>query len=180
MGLSAGHLPVVATFSSRNISVAVVPAARHRIWEVLADAATLASLTPLVTAIDAHGDVWTWHLRGISALGVSVTPTFTERMTFVDLSEIRFSHEPPDAKNERAGANGIYTLEAVDDGHTKLSVDITLCVELPLPRLARSAVQSTMGAMMQRTGDRFATNLYSRLSIDPSSVAKPTSTSVAA
>lgn len=166
----------MATFSSRNLSVAVVPAARVRIWDVLADAKTLASLTPLVTAIEAAGAVWTWHLRGISALGVSVMPTFTERMAFVAPREIRFSHEPPDGPSERAGANGVYTLDEVDDDHTRLSVDITLCVDLPLPRLARRAVQSTMAAMMQRTGDRFATNLYERLSIDPGSVAKPTST----
>ena len=178
-GCRCGALWAVATFSSRNISVAVVPAARQDIWEVLADAETLAALTPLVTAIDAAGDVWTWHLRGISALGVSVTPTFTEQMTFVAPGEIRFRHQPPAGTNERAGAEGVYTLEEVDDDHTKLSVDITLCVELPLPRLARGAVQSTMAAMMQRTGNRFATNLYTRLSIDPARVATPTSTTLA-
>ena len=36
----------LTTFSSRNRSVAVVPAPRRRIWELIEDAATLAELTP--------------------------------------------------------------------------------------------------------------------------------------
>ncbi len=165
----------MATFSSRNVSVAVVPAPRERIWSVLRDADVLASLTPLVRAIEvteqgADSDVWTWHLVGISAIGVSVTPTFTELMTFDAPKEIRFTHQPPEGRSERASANGFYRLESSENDSTRLSVDITLCVELPLPRLARRAVEATMGSMMQRTGDRFASNLYRTLDIDPNDV----------
>jgi carbon monoxide dehydrogenase subunit G len=163
----------LATFSSQNISVAVVPASRERIWQLLQKADVLASLTPLVQSIDVAGDLWTWHMRGISALGVSVTPTFTEKMTFDEPNEIRFAHQPPDGHSERAGASGTYVLESLDDSRTRLSIDITICVELPLPRLSRRAVEPVIAATMQRTGDRFATNLYQRLGIDPATVAAP-------
>ncbi len=163
----------MATFSARNTSVAVVPADRERIWAVLRDADTLAALTPLVRSIDVSGDIWVWHLRGISAVGVSVTPSFTELMSFDEPKLIQFAHQPPNGHNERAGAGGTYGLERIDDDHTRLSIDITLCVELPLPRLSRRVVEATIVSMMQRTGDRFATNLYDRLSIDPASVPPP-------
>ncbi|MCU1502301.1 MAG: Polyketide cyclase / dehydrase and lipid transport, partial [Ilumatobacteraceae bacterium] len=174
---AAGTFGPLAAFSSRNESVAVVTVGRQRIWSVLRDADALASLTPLVRSIDVDGDVWTWHLRGISALGASVAPTFTERMTFDEPREIGFAHRPPDGRSERAGANGTYVLDAVGDESTRLSIDITLCVELPLPRLSRRAVEKAMAAMMQRTGDRFAVNLYQRLGIDAAGVDAPTAPS---
>jgi carbon monoxide dehydrogenase subunit G len=167
----------LTTFSARNHSVAVVPAPRQRIWHLIEDAAVLAELTPLVRTIDVDGATWTWHLRGISALGVSVSPTFTELMTFDEPAAIRFEHRPPNGRNERAGARGTYLLEAIDDGHTRLEIDLTLCVELPLPRLSRRVVEATIAATMQRTGDRFAVNLYERLGLDPAAVqttAQPT------
>lgn len=140
---------------------------------MISDATSLAELTPLIKTIDVDGDIWVWHLLGISALGVSVTPSFSELMTFDEPGEIRFTHQPPDGRSERAGASGVYTLEDLGDGSTRLSIDITLCVELPLPRLSRRVVEATMDSMMQRTGDRFATNLYRRLDIDPATVAAP-------
>lgn len=155
--------------------------ARQDIWAVLTDAELLAALTPLVTSIDDDGPIkggrrWVWHLRGIEALGVSVAPTFTEHMCFTEPAEIRFDHAPPDGRSERAGANGIYRLEAldkvdeVDNPVTRLSIDITLCVELPLPRMARRAVEGVMATSMRRTGDRFAANLYRHLGIDAATV----------
>lgn len=170
--VTRGTRQSLATFSSRNKSVAVVAADRTKIWSALADAKVLASLTPLVRAIDVDGEMWIWHMRGISVLGVSVTPTFTELMTFDEPSQIRFSHQPPTGRSERAGANGVYTLEDVD-GSTRLSVDITLCVELPLPRLARRVVEGTMATMMQRTGDRFGVNLLRHLGARDTSPNKP-------
>jgi carbon monoxide dehydrogenase subunit G len=157
----------MTTFSSQNTSVAEVPAAREEIWGVLRDPQALAAVTPLVRAIEVDGDMWTWHLRGIAALGMSVTPSFTEHMTFHEPSEIRFAHEPPDGRSERAGANGVYTLTELGERRTRVAIDITVCVELPLPRMSRRAVQAVMAKTMQRTGDRFATNLYERLHIDP-------------
>jgi carbon monoxide dehydrogenase subunit G len=162
----------MTTFSHRNRSTAVVPAPRQAIWDLLADPATLAELTPLVTSIQARGDDWRWEMTGIKALGVCVAPTFTERMTFEPTHHIGFTHAPPAGQDERAAAEGTYDLRDVDGG-TELTVDITISVDVPLPRLARGAVEKVMAASMQRTGDRFARNLYERLGLDPDDARVP-------
>lgn len=154
----------MATFSSRNQSTAVVPARREAIWAVLADPEALAELTPLVKAISADGDLWCWQLNGISALGISVAPSFTERMTFVEGERIDFKPDPPD---QRAGAVGTYVLSDEGDGATRLAIDIAITADLPLPRAARRAVEKVMATTMTKTGDRFARNLYQRLGLDP-------------
>ena len=157
----------MTTFSSRNVSEALVPVGIADIWTAVSDPEVLAELTPLVRRIDADGDTWIWHLSGISALGVSVRPTFTEHMTFDHERAIRFRHVPPDGRSERAGARGTYELEAVASDATQLAIDITLCVELPLPMVSRRAVTRVMSVTMKRTGDRFAENLYRHLGLDP-------------
>lgn len=156
----------MATFSSRNRSTAVVPAERAAIWAVLSDPDALAALTPLVKAITAEGDLWCWQLGGISALGVSVSPSFTERMTFTEGERIEFAPDPP-LGEQRAGATGTYLLADAPNGATQLAIDITITAELPLPRAARRAVEKVMASTMARTGDRFARNLYARLGLDP-------------
>lgn len=161
----------MATFSSRNVSSAVLPVARHRIWQLVSDPVALAHLTPLVDHIEVDGDTWCWTLTGIAALGVSIAPSFTERMRFVPEERIEFRHEPPGPeRRERAGAEGVYLLDSLGDTSTRLDIDITLCVELPLPGFARGAVERVMAATMQRTGDAFAANLYARLGVDPATV----------
>lgn len=164
----------MATFSSRNVSEAFVPVAPAAMWRLLADAAELTALTPLVRRIDVAGSTWVWHLRGITALGVSVEPSFTEQMEFDEARSIMFEHRPPDGVSERAGAHGRYELHDLGDGRCRLFIDITLCVELPLPRLSRRAVEKVMAATMQRTGDRFAVNLYRRLGVDASAASSRT------
>jgi carbon monoxide dehydrogenase subunit G len=158
----------VTRFSSRNISVAVVPAGTDAVWAVLIDPNSVAELTPLVARIEAQGDQWWWTLVGVSALGVSLAPTFTERMTFEPRSRIVFTHDPAAGQPERAGADGVYELVAVDKSATRVSIDITAWVELPLPPLARGAVERVMAMTMQRAGDRFARGLYRRLGLDTS------------
>jgi carbon monoxide dehydrogenase subunit G len=154
----------VTAFSTRDVSTAVVAAPRADIWALVSDPSTLAELTPLIDSIVDDGDRWTWQLRGISALGVSIAPSFTERMQLVEPESIDFRHDPP--THELAGANGTYRLTAIDPGTTELHIDITLCADLPLPGLARKAVEKVMATMMRRTGDAFAANLYARLGID--------------
>ncbi len=158
----------MTTFSSRNRSKARVPARRDAIWEILSQPDSLAALTPLVKGIEADGDTWCWQLAGISALGVSVAPSFTEAMSFEEGRHIGFRHDPPDKNGERAGANGNYDLRDAADGATELAIDITICVELPLPRLSRRAVEKVMATTMAKTGDAFARNLYQRLGLNPS------------
>jgi carbon monoxide dehydrogenase subunit G len=160
----------VSRFSSRNCSVAVVPTGVDALWTVLIDPSALAELTPLVARIEAQGDRWTWTLVGMSALGVSAAPTFTERMTFEPRSRIVFAHDPEPGHRERAGADGVYELVEVDTSATRLSIDITAWVELPLPSFARGAVERVMAMTMQRAGDRFARALHRRLGLDPSGV----------
>ena len=157
-------------FRSRNRSVATVPAAPERIWDVLTDPELLAELTPLLDRISARGDIWTWTLAGISGLGLEVAPTFTERMTFVPISRIDYHHEPPPGSSERAGVDGTYQITRVGDEVSKLAIDLTLCLELPVPGFGRGAVERIMASTMGRTGDGFARNLYRHLDIDPDDV----------
>lgn len=157
-------------FRSRNRSIATVPVEPERIWEVLTDPSLLAELTPLLDRIDAHGDTWTWTLAGISGLGLEVAPTFTERMTFVPISRIDYRHEPPPGSSERAGVDGTYQITKVAGGASKLAIDLSLCVDLPIPWLGRRAVEKIMATTMGRTGDGFAQNLYRHLDIDPGTV----------
>jgi carbon monoxide dehydrogenase subunit G len=153
----------MTAFSTRDVSSAVVNAPRDDIWALVADPTILAELTPLIDSIEQSGELWTWQLRGISALGVSIAPSFTERMHLVEPASIEFAHDPP--SDELAGANGTYRLAEIDATTTELRIDITLCVDLPLPGLARRAVEKVMATMMRRTGDAFAANLYQRLGI---------------
>ena len=152
-------------FSSRNVSIATVPADVDALWSVVTDTAVLAELTPLVAHIDADGGRWAWTLAGVSALGITVAPTFTERMTFEPKQRIVFEHDPPPGAHERAGADGFYELVQVDSSTTRLSIDITAWVELPLPSLARGAVEGVMATTMRRAGDAFARRLYRHLGI---------------
>jgi carbon monoxide dehydrogenase subunit G len=149
-------------FSATTESQAVVAADRSAIWAALTDAELLPTLTPLLRKIDTDGDLWRWHLIRIAALGVSISPAFTERMRFEDERRIEFTHEPPPGVRERASAEGFYELTDVRGG-THLAISLTLCVELPLPRLAAPAVDKVMSVTMQQTGERFSANLLKYL-----------------
>lgn len=152
-------------FSATTASHALVAAERTRIWAVLTDPVLLPRLTPLLRRIDADGDLWRWHLVGLSVLGVGVSPVFTERMRFEERRRIDYSHEPPPGVVERTGARGSYRLDD-DPGGTRLEIDLTLHVELPLSRLARPAVVGLMTATMQRMGERFSANLLRHLGVE--------------
>ena len=151
-------------FIATTRSEAVVAAERAAIWAALTDPVLLPRLTPLLTKIDTDGDLWRWHLVRISALGVGITPSFTEQMVFAEERRIEFSHRPPAGARERAGADGFYSLTDVAGG-TALAISLTLCVELPLPKLAGPAVGKVMTATMDRTGDRFSANLLRHLGV---------------
>jgi len=160
----------VAWFSSRNISLSTVPVPLDDLWPLITDAQTLASLTPLVRSIEDVGEHWRWTLDGIEGLGIKVAPVFTERMEFTEKSQIVFAHDPPAGSREKAAVEGVYDFEPVGDDATELKVDLTLKVDLPLPRLSRPAVERIMSVSMRVTGQRFASNLYKRLGLDPDDV----------
>jgi uncharacterized protein YndB with AHSA1/START domain len=155
----------VNRFTAGTSSEAVVAADRDRIWTALTDPDLLPRLTPLLRRIEADGDLWRWHLTGLSVLGVGVSPVFTERMRFTEGRRIDYSHEPPADTVERTGAEGCYALSDVPGG-TMLTIDLTLHAELPLSRLARPAVSGVMRATMQAMGDRFSANLLNHLGAD--------------
>ncbi|HEY8301861.1 MAG TPA: hypothetical protein VIG48_08175 [Jatrophihabitans sp.] len=153
-------------YSATTDSAAIVPAERLDIWRALTDPVLLPRLTPLLRQIDADGDIWTWHMTRISALGVSISPSFTERMTFNEGRRIEYTHTPPSGSRERAGAEGWYDLSDAEDG-TALKISLTLAVELPLPRSATPAVRRVMQATMNRMGDKFSANLLHHLGLEP-------------
>jgi carbon monoxide dehydrogenase subunit G len=150
-------------FSATNHSQAVVGADRQQVWSALTDPGLLPRLTPLLRSIDADGDVWRWHLAKLTVLGIGIAPVFTEKMTFDEPNRIDYEHRPP-GRSERAGADGWYKL-SYQDGGTRLEIKLTMHVDLPLSRLAGPAVTKVMSAMMQRTGERFATNLLNHLGV---------------
>lgn len=157
----------MAWFSARTISATTVPVASDQIWAILTDPTALADLTPLVRSIEASGSEWLWTLNGIEALGVKLEAAFTESMQFTEGRQIVFAHDPPPGTKERAAVDGIYDLAPVDSESTDLKVDLTLSVELPLPRLSRHAVDRVISTTMRATGQQFASNLYERLGLDP-------------
>ena len=152
-------------FSATTESTAVVAADRMKIWAALTDPVLLPTLTPLLKSIDAAGDLWRWHLVSISALGVRISPAFTERMHFTEGSKIVYEHEAPAGTVERTGADGWYDLSDVEGG-TRLQISLTLHVDLPLPRSAGPAVRRVMTSTMGRTGDKFSENLLRHLGVD--------------
>ena len=137
-------------------------AERPEIWAVLTDPVLLPTLTPLLRRIEADGDLWRWHMIRIAVLGVGIGTAFTERMRFEQCRRIDYSHEPPKGIRERTGAEGSYELCEVKGG-THLAISLTLHVDLPLSKLASPVVTRVMKTTMQRTGDRFATNLLNHL-----------------
>ena len=157
-------------FCARNISISTVPVRPDEIWQLITDPTTLADLTPLVRSIEATGSQWRWALSGIEALGLKVEAVFTERMEFIEQHQITFTHDPPTGGRERAGVEGVYNLTSQGRTATDLQVDLTLSVDLPLPSLSRPAVERVLVSTMRATGQRFASNLYQQLGLDPSTV----------
>src|SRR5690349_1470849 len=97
-------------FVASTESEAVVAAERAAIWKILTDPVLLPKLTPLLRRIETDGDVWRWHLVGLTVLGVGISPVFTELMRFDTGRRILYSHEPPPGVSEPAGADGSYEL----------------------------------------------------------------------
>ena len=149
-------------FTARDRSTEVVQADQGALWKALTDPDLLPRLTPYLHSIEADGDRWRWNMARIPVLGVSVAPSFTEQMTFDEPRRIGFTHDP-ESEQERAGVEGSYLLEEADGG-TRLSIDIDICVDLPLPGMARGAVERAMRGVIAVMGRRFAANLLRHLS----------------
>jgi carbon monoxide dehydrogenase subunit G len=152
------------SFSATTDSEATVPADREAIWAALTDPEVLPRLTPLLRHIEADGDLWRWEMSRIPVLGVSISPSFTEQMTFDAPRRIDYTHAPPPGRHEGTAAEGWYVLTEVPGG-THLHISLTLTVQLPLARVAGPAVRRVMETVMARTGDRFAGNLLRHLGV---------------
>lgn len=151
----------MARFTAKDRSTEVVAASRADLWAALTDPELLPKLTPYLHSIDVDGDRWRWNLARIPVLGISVAPSFTEKMTFEEPSRIIYTHDPEQAQ-EKAGVEGTYDLEEVADG-TRLTIDLEICVELPLPRASRFAVERAMSGVIAVMGKKFAANLLRHL-----------------
>jgi carbon monoxide dehydrogenase subunit G len=152
----------VTTFSASKHAGAVVEADQKEIWAALTDPDLMARLTKYVKRITETGDTWRWELSGLEVLGRSIAPSFTERMVFEEPHRIEFHHEPP-GRREPAGVNGWYQLTALEDGATRLETDMSICVELPLPKVSGRAVERVMRSVLDSMGDGFSANLLEHL-----------------
>jgi len=152
----------MATFSRTRRDTADVPHPVDAVWDLLVDPGAVARLTPLVASIDVGREGrWVWCLSRVPVPGRLVDVTMTEEMTFVPRSRIDFTHAPLE-DGIRAGAEGHYLLEPVDGG-TRLSIELTVRARLPLPGVARPAVEATMQQVLNHMGQRFATNMQREL-----------------
>ncbi|WP_157965462.1 hypothetical protein [Euzebya rosea] len=147
-------------FAQRVIANDVLDVEHDRVFDVLADPDCLATLTPLVARIDTNGDRWTWQLVEVSALGVTATARFT---TLMDIGTDAIRFRPAPDVDERASATGHLEVTPEADGRTRVAIDLTATVELPLPRMMSRPVTAVMFATMRGGGSRFADNLLDHL-----------------
>lgn len=170
-----GSVSSMATFRARDRSSAVLRSPRSEVWAVLTDPDLVARMTPYVTGIDVAGDRWTWRMAQIPVLGISVAPTFTEIMDLRPEERIVFTHDPG-RPHEMTAVTGEYVLtdapDAPDapggyDRGTAVSIDLLIACDLPLPSLARPAVERVMAGVVKHMGTVFSRNLLRHLGERP-------------
>jgi carbon monoxide dehydrogenase subunit G len=152
----------MARFTAGTEAQAVITASREDVWALLEDPDAIAEMTPFVRRITADGEHWTWELGGLSVLGKSVSPVFTEKMTFERPSRIEFTHDPPDGRTERSAVEGWYDLAEHERG-TELRTKLDITLDLPLPKVSGGAVRAAMNGVVSQMGDRFSARLLERL-----------------
>ena len=152
----------MATFRAQNSSSAVLKASRNGVWAALTDADLIARMTPYVTSITVDGDRWVWRMGTIPVLGISVAPKFTEVMELHPEERIEFSHDPA-RSDEMTAVEGTYELGDRSDGGTDVTIDLEISCKLPLPGLARPAVERVMAGVVKHMGAVFSRNLLKHL-----------------
>ncbi|MCW2737481.1 SRPBCC family protein [Nocardioides sp.] len=152
----------MATFTARDRSSAALRSPRSEVWAALVDASLIARITPYVTSIDVEGDKWLWRMGTIPVLGISVAPRFTELMEFEPEDRIQFRHDPS-RPDEMTAVQGTYVLADRTDGGTDVSIDLEIACKLPLPGLARRAVEGVMVQVVKHMGVVFSRNLLKHL-----------------
>lgn len=152
----------MATFRAGDRSTAVLRSSRSEVWAALTDADLIAKITPYVTSIEVDGERWLWRMGTIPVLGVSVAPRFTEVMELHPEERIDFSHDPARSE-ETTAVEGSYLLADHADGGTEVSIDLQIATRLPLPGLARPAVERVMAGVVKHMGTVFSRNLLKHL-----------------
>ncbi|MDT0187565.1 SRPBCC family protein [Microbacterium sp. ARD31] len=152
----------MATFRARDRSSAVLRSSRSEVWAALTDAELIARITPYVTSIDVDGDRWTWRMVTLPVLSLSVAPQFTEVMELHPEERIDFSHDPARSE-ETTAVEGSYVLADHAGGGTEVSIDLEIATRLPLPGLARPAVERVMAGVVKHMGTVFSRNLLKHL-----------------
>lgn len=155
-------------FTATTRAEAIVLATRQEIWDVLRDADLVADLTPFVTRIEDRGEHWIWSMTRLPVPRTTLSPTFTERMEYVELERIEFKHDAPQGSDENACVDGWYELEeletqAGEGAATMLRTSLSITLDLPLPRALRLAVKASMKTVINQMGDRFSTNMLNHL-----------------
>jgi carbon monoxide dehydrogenase subunit G len=156
----------VTTFSATTHAEAVVLAPQQDIWDVLVDPDLVARFTPFVTRITADGDHWRWEMGGLEVLGKKLSPAFTEKMVLTEPDRIEFHHDAPAGTREKSSVEGWYDLSSVPEsegGGTALVTDLTISLDLPLPKAAKGAVRAAMSRVIDTMGDKFSANLLQHL-----------------
>jgi carbon monoxide dehydrogenase subunit G len=152
----------MATFRARDRSSAVLRSPRSEVWAALTDAALIAKLTPYVTSITVDGDRWTWRMVSLPVLSISVAPQFTEVMEMQPEERIDFHHDAARTE-ETTAVEGSYVLADHGGGGTEVSIDLQISTRLPLPGLARPAVELVMAQVVKHMGAVFSRNLLAHL-----------------
>ncbi len=153
----------MATFSRTRRDTAVVQHPVKAVWDLLVDPAAVARMTPLVASIDVDDEGrWVWCLQRVPLPGRRLDLVMTEEMTFTPTSRIEFTH-PPLRQGLQAGATGHYALEPAGDDATRLSIELTITAQLPVPRAARRAVEPAMQQVLNQMGIRFAHHMEDEL-----------------
>ena len=152
----------MATFRARDRSSAVLRSSRSEVWAALTDAELIAQITPYVTSIEVDGDRWTWRMVTLPVLSLSVAPQFTEVMELHPEERIDFSHDPARSE-ETTAVEGSYVLADHAGGGTEVSIDLEIATRLPLPGLARPAVERVMAGVVKHMGTVFSRNLLKHL-----------------
>lgn len=145
-------------FRVNTSSTATVDADPAAVWAALTDPVLLTRFTPYLRSVDVDGDRWRWNMARMPVLSSAVSPSFTELMTFDEPTSITFTHDPA-RTDEQAGVEGQYHLKEAPGGGTELSIELGICVDLPLPRIARPAVHTAMRGVVATMGLRFSSNL---------------------
>lgn len=148
-------------FRARTRSEAKLHSSPDQVWKVLIDPELLPVLTPYLKSIEVDGDRWTWHLARIPVLSATISPTFTEVMTFEEPSHIGFAHDPA-RTDERTGVEGSYHLTP-DGSGTAVAIDLEIWCDLPLPRMSRIGVETVMHGVIAVMGRRFSANMLRHL-----------------